>query len=649
MKKVNKYVNIVFVLLFITSVLVPAVFLVITNREKISESENRKLASFPEFFDNNGRFNTRLKEEFDAWLNDNIGFRSYFVGIHAMLKVKFLHMSTNPTVHFGKEDWYFYTPDHNLDIAKGKYPLTDEMLQKIAFNQQAISDYYRKQNITYFLLLTPSKASIYPEYISGGNYGIRETPIDIVTNYLKTYTTVNVINSKLYLINDKNKGLVFQKRNTHWTTLGSYAAYKAILERMNEAGHMDDQPVTVEVITQEYSDEFAPMLGYYDILGGNEKAAGVIWNENGTLSTSGDFYNEIKNICEKYPGALSYFSIINNSKAKYGALMIYGDSQIQAHLKIPFYMAEHYKTVVFAGIVPRINVDLEAAVQPDAVLFSCSERYIIPRLTDSYYATVPVLVDRVDPGVIANLPVNSSERNNYGNSGMWIDYVNKTVLMFSPEVLEINENDLFLEGWAVDALSNKPLSALYVNVGDKIFRCIYGDVHPGVAPTFNNPDLTNVGFKVRIPRRYLIGNSEISFIQITTDGTYRYLPVKYKVNDIAGTYASEFMDAKLLRQNNSLIAEVRVKNTGGTKWTWFENTGIYIASWAYSGNDVNTGSWSGNGMFESGIQVNPGEEYTFRIELAGTTGMWYRFIMVNNMRDGQQSFIGDWSGEHKFE
>jgi hypothetical protein len=619
-----------------------------TKKEKISDAENRKLADFPKLFDSNGSFNTKLKEEFDTWLNDNIGFRSYFVKTHTVLKVKFLHMSTNPTVHFGNDGWYFYTPDHNLDIAKGTYPLTDEMLRKIASTQQEISDYYRKQNISYFLLLTPSKASIYPEYISGGNYSIRETPIDIVTNYLKTHTTVNVINSKPYLINDKNKGLVFQKRNTHWTTLGSYAAYKAILERMNETGDTDAQPVIVEGVTQDYSDEFAPMLGgYYGILGGNEKAAGVVWNENGTLITSGDFYNEIKNICEKHPGALSYFSIINNSMAKYDALMIYGDSQIQAHLKIPFYMAEHYKTVVFAGIVPTINAGLEAVVEPDTVLFSCSERYIIPRLTDHASDMVPILVDLVDFDVITNLPENSLERNNYGNGGMWIDYVNKTVLTFSPEVLEVNdETDLFLEGWAVDALSNKPLSELYVSVGTTLIRCRYGNVHGGVASFFNNPDLTNTGFEVTIPKEIVHDASEIGFIMVGSDGSYRYKPVNYKLNLLKNN--ASIIDARLLREKNSLIAEVKVKNTGGTKWTWTENTGIYIASWAYSGNDVNTGSWVGNGYLGNSA-VNPGEEYTFRIDLVGTTGMPYRFIMVNNMRGGQQSFIGDWSGDYKFE
>jgi hypothetical protein len=73
---------------------------------------------------------------------------------------------------------------------------------------------------------------------------------------------------------------------------------------------------------------------------------------------------------------------------------------------------------------------------------------------------------------------------------------------------------------------------------------------------------------------------------------------------------------------------------------------MYIATWGLSGND---GSWAGDGDLGNS-QVWPGEEYTFRIELAGgqQPDMAYRFIMVE-MKDGQQSFIGNWSDDYRFD
>ncbi|MDR2447189.1 MAG: hypothetical protein LBD58_07865 [Treponema sp.] len=111
---------------------------------------------------------------------------------------------------------------------------------------------------------------------------------------------------------------------------------------------------------------------------------------------------------------------------------------------------------------------------------------------------------------------------------------------------------------------------------------------------------------------------------------------------------AEFIDAKLVWENDSPIAEVKVKNTGGI--TWSQQSGgatTYIASWAYS--DSSAGAWSGNAGIEPGIQVKPGEEYTFRIKLAGgqQPDMAYRFIMVK-IKDGQQSLIGNWSDDYRF-
>jgi hypothetical protein len=111
---------------------------------------------------------------------------------------------------------------------------------------------------------------------------------------------------------------------------------------------------------------------------------------------------------------------------------------------------------------------------------------------------------------------------------------------------------------------------------------------------------------------------------------------------------AEVIDAKCLWEDNSRIAEVTVKNTGEYKWT--EKSDVFIASWAYSGSDANTGGWSGNAELKSGIQVKPEEKYTFRIKLADgqQPDTVYRFIMLERKGDKQRT-IGDWSDDYRFE
>ena len=211
---------------------------------KISETENRYLATFPAIIDAEGHL-ADVRSGFETWLNDNLGFRSQLVRLATNIKLKLLHQSTGDRVEIGRDGWYFYTPEHNIQLATGEFTLTDVILEDIAAKQQQISDWYASQGIKYLLVLTPSKASVYPEYIASGDYGVRETPIDQLETYLNEHTTVNVVNCKNELLEHKDEGKLFLKTDTHYTQLGSYYTYRAISQKLEEMGEtVQDFPVT---------------------------------------------------------------------------------------------------------------------------------------------------------------------------------------------------------------------------------------------------------------------------------------------------------------------------------------------------------------------------------------------------------------------
>jgi hypothetical protein len=119
----------------------------------------------------------------------------------------------------------------------------------------------------------------------------------------------------------------------------------------------------------------------------------------------------------------------------------------------------------------------------------------------------------------------------FGFSGMWVDYCNGTVLMdLYPLPVSSDAVSINLNGWAMDTDAVSKLNSIYVKVGNKFIPCNYGYEKQGVARTFNNPNLAYTGFDVSIPVEILNGVDEISFIQISADGTALYEPVNYKVN-----------------------------------------------------------------------------------------------------------------------
>lgn len=121
-----------------------------------------------------------------------------------------------------------------------------------------------------------------------------------------------------------------------------------------------------------------------------------------------------------------------------------------------------------------------------------------------------------------------------GYSGMYVNFCNNIWLNDQgviPFVLIEGSHELSLSGWAADFSSAKPLSALYVKAGEIILKCDYGASRGDIASYFNNQDFLNTGFSVKIPKDFLLAQNvaEIQFIEVSTDGSYRFEPVSYTI------------------------------------------------------------------------------------------------------------------------
>lgn len=369
MKKVRK-MNICFILCFIGILILPLLFVNKTSN-KISEEENRYLASFPKIInENTGQLNDNLRSNLELWLNDNIGFRSFFVKLNTLIDFKILKTSPNGRVHIGKDGWYFYTLDNNLEIAKGTYPLSDELLRMIKEEQEFIQKTLADKGIEYILVLTPSKASVYPEKIGGANYLVRETPIDIVANYLKENTTIHVINTKEDLLKYKNEINLYHKTDTHWNEEGAYVAYKSIINKINEIGVIDSSPVTVNKVPSKYKGEFAAMMGDINLLEEEQTTNTEIINPNATRVEKVEFVNGIDVSQGSSHNGNKFFTNPTQEKKA----LVYGDSFFGSWNMMEL-LAENFRELNFIWS-DQIKNDSVELTKPDIVIFERTERYI---------------------------------------------------------------------------------------------------------------------------------------------------------------------------------------------------------------------------------------------------------------------------------
>jgi hypothetical protein len=376
-EKSYRNASVIFITVFAILILLPAIF--INTKEGISEEEHRELAGFPTIRNEEGQWNTQWQKEFENYLYDRIGGRSLFIATAAAAKLGAFHLSPSDIVHAGKDGWYFYTLEDSIGIGRRDYLFPDDWTDQLAKNQQALSDYYQRKGADYFYMPIPGKPSVYPEFIGGGDFSTGSTIIDQVTAALREQTDVRVIEIKDALLGSKSEGQLFLKQDFHWDTLGSYIAYERILEEMNASFVTKDAaPIAVSIGEANYGP--GEVSGYFGNILPDEYAPDVAFEVHSRQITSGDYFDRISELCRDAglpTRALDHeIDVLENPRAEYGTLLIYGDSQSLLHRKLPLYLAEHFKTVVRVGNIPDTYEPLDDFVQPDVVLYERIERQI---------------------------------------------------------------------------------------------------------------------------------------------------------------------------------------------------------------------------------------------------------------------------------
>ncbi len=525
MKKSDAWLSVLLVVVFSLVLLIPIIKINLMNG-KVSETENRELANFPALVGEDGHLASGLKEGFEAWLGDNIGFRSFFVALTAEIKLKLFSQTTSNRVEIGQDGWYFLTDNHNIDLATGDFVFSEEVLEQICANQVRISNWYASQGITYVLVLTAAKTSIYPEYIASAESTLRETLCDQVEAYLLKHSDVHVLNTKHALLENKPRGKLYMKTDTHWTQLGSYIAFQAIGEELASLG-LQIQQFPLEFSEGKANGEFSAMLGVKGILG--EEAVPVAeWKATASSVNNGTLYEEVKKLNGKNNESKRYPIVMyQNESAPNGTLLIYGDSQWMTARNLPQWLGEEFQTVVSTRF-RAVNRELDLVVKPQVVIFGCSERLMESILTrEPDFPEVSVSL----PDLPSKAMISEEEYGSWiGNQGVCLENVGGIPMKGSIEVpVDSSETIIRLQGWAADFYENCPLQGLYLKVGDMIVVCDYGVERLSIAEYFGEQSLLKVGFRVDLPTVYLRSGevTEISFYGVSADGKNLYAPAVY--------------------------------------------------------------------------------------------------------------------------
>lgn len=545
-------------------VLVIPLFTIKWSGGEYSASEKRNLANFPQLTVN-GILNKSFPHDMINWLEDHIGFRNSLVKLSANVKLNILGLSPSPQVHIGKEGWYYYTQDSNLEISTGNYPLDAECLESILQHHLRIRDKLLESGIEYVVVLPVSKVSIYPEYMRYGSEQVRITPVDIVADYLEEHSDLHVIRLKEDLLASKETAQTFFKTDTHWNQYGAYVACRKIISDMTAWGLCSTPFEYISFEDGIYLGEFGAMMGSAELLGWEPTQNIKFWDQNAVKNQETSRYRQLMDIVsgEAIYNPTYYYT---NDSVKQRSVLMFGDSMFGSWQATEL-LAEHFSEFTYIW-----NYDIRQSIidyiNPDVVIYEMTERYLntFPQHCSDY---------------IKN-PLN--------------DYHAKiqSVALQDDTLTVTVKNDSEATWTEIDQIK----CGLFLNGVDSGMRAT-------LSPDQNVGPNETVTFKFQALDNWLNESPEVQMLQ---EGVC-YFGERRGISGLESGLDAEVIShttPSVVNHTDSYTFDITVKNTGSVDWS--ESQQIRFCIWQ---DGVDHGYRL---LIPDGVTVAPGEEYTFTLE-----------------------------------
>ena len=226
----NSRIDIVFICSFFILLFIPMSKI---NYAEISEQENRTLQKYIPLF-HNGILNSQFGTNFEKWYNDRFRGRSLLIDFYNKIFCFVNNKMENEKAFKGKDNWLFYKPENGIKNFQNAILFSDTELKNIAKFLNDFQNWCAQNHKKFYFVIAPDKNKIYGEYF----YDIAKIRPDTESKtrqllaYLEKNSDVTTIYPYAILHENKDKGLLYWKNNTHWNELGAYYGYWDIIQHI---------------------------------------------------------------------------------------------------------------------------------------------------------------------------------------------------------------------------------------------------------------------------------------------------------------------------------------------------------------------------------------------------------------------------------
>ena len=355
--------------------------------------------------------NSETGIEFDFFKNFGDRFSRYFnfkneIGhINSQLKVDVFERSPTPKVIVGKHGTMFEgTGERRIEGDNiDSFDNISDYLGRLPFQEGELDQWYttisqrncwlEQRGIDYVFAIAPTKALVYPELLPEVISELKskgsKPRVELLDSRLRQNENLAYLNLTGPLVNAKesHKNLkLFYRTDFHWNYLGTYYAYKAIMEKLSESGELDITPLPLDGFNLDVNPNWAH-INFLGLLGLLPK-----WYENEHyIKLMPKTGNPIKQI-EPYGSEgvhdirIPRITVTSESGVDYSVehienpnginrtILVIGDSFIQKAL--PLFSA-HGNQIYFSRAIFGFPNEIVETLKPDIVIQEILNMYLL--------------------------------------------------------------------------------------------------------------------------------------------------------------------------------------------------------------------------------------------------------------------------------
>jgi hypothetical protein len=185
-------------------------------------------------------FDGSFQGQFEKYVNDNIGFRPWFVRVRNQITYSLYGKLNAAYVIRGKEDYFYeinYIKAYNGTDFIGKDTIVERAVQI-----KLLQDSLQKIDKTLIICIAPGKGSFYPEYFPD-EYIIPHTDLTNYHLYKTTFDSLGVncidYNGWFKAMKDTSRYILYPKYGIHWSHYGMLLATDSLISLIENKRQID--------------------------------------------------------------------------------------------------------------------------------------------------------------------------------------------------------------------------------------------------------------------------------------------------------------------------------------------------------------------------------------------------------------------------